>query len=180
VLGTTSRRTGSPKIGSIIQTVIGVVVILTYALAGWDPLVTLFYWGGTTGGLGVLLLIGATSIAVIVFFARHPSGESRWRRVIAPVSAAIAMVIVIGLALANFATLLGVQDSSPLRWGIPGAYLIIALLGVAWGLRLRSARPQIYRTMGLGATGVGALTGLGAVAPDQHADGTSLGQVTRP
>ena len=45
------------------QSALGLTVIVVYALAGWDPLVTLFYRGGTAGGLGVLLLIAATSIA---------------------------------------------------------------------------------------------------------------------
>ena len=150
-LGRTSRRTGAPIAGSIIQSVIGLVVIVSYAAAGWDPLVRLFFWGGTSGGLGVLLLITVTSIAVIVFFVRHPSEGTAWRRRIAPILAAIAMLIVTGLALANFDTLLGVDPHSPLRWGIPAAYLIVAVVGVVWGLVLRSRHPQVYAAIGLGA-----------------------------
>lgn len=150
-LGRTSRRTGAPKAGSLIQTVIGFVVIVAYALLGWDPLVRLFFWGGTSGGLGVLLLITTTAIAVIVFFARHPSGETVWRRRIAPILAAVAMAGVAGLALANFDTLLGVDPGSPLRWGIPIAYLVVALFGIAWGLVLRARQPQVYAAIGLGA-----------------------------
>ena len=55
--GRTLPRTGSPKNGSIAQTVLGLIVIVVYAVAGWDPLVQLFFWGGTGGGIGVLLLI---------------------------------------------------------------------------------------------------------------------------
>lgn len=36
--GRTSRRSGSPKVASLVQSLIGLVVILTYAVAGWDPL----------------------------------------------------------------------------------------------------------------------------------------------
>lgn len=116
ILGRTSPRTGSPKLGSIIQSGAGFVVIALYAVAGWDPVVQLFFWGGTAGGLGVLLLIATTSIAIIVYFLRHHSGETLWRRFVAPIFAATALVTVVVLALSNFSTLLGVEPTSPLRW----------------------------------------------------------------
>jgi amino acid transporter len=150
-LGRTSPRTGSPMLGSLIQTVIGGAVIVLYAVAGWDPVVQLFFWGGTAGGLGVLLLIATTSIAIIVYFLRHPAEETVWRKLIAPVLAAILLLIVVVLTLANFATLLGVEPTSPLRWGIPLAYLVIAILGVMWALALRRRRPAVYAAIGLGA-----------------------------
>ncbi len=159
-LGRTSHRTGSPAVGSIIQSVIGVAVIVIYAIGGWDPVVNLFFWGGTAGGLGVLLLIFITSIAVFVFFARNPSGETPWRRVIAPALATIALAIVLFLAVNNLATLLGVSDDHPLRWGVPIVYVIIAGLGIVWGLVLRSTRPDIYATIGLGARSATAMGGM--------------------
>ena len=70
VFGQTSPRTGAPRVASLAQSVLGLVVIVLYAVAGWDPLVQLFFWGGTAGGFGVLLLIATTSVAVIAFFAR--------------------------------------------------------------------------------------------------------------
>jgi amino acid transporter len=151
ILGRTSPRTGSPRLGSLIQTVVALVVIVLYAVVGWDPLVQLFFWGGTAGGLGVLLLIATTSIAIIAYFLRHPREETLWRRLIAPVLAAIALAVVVVLALANFATLLGVEPTSPLRWGIPLAYLVIAVLGVLWALTLRHQRPTVYAAIGRGA-----------------------------
>lgn len=169
VLGRTSPRTGSPMLGSLIQTVIGGAVIVLYAVAGWDPVVQLFFWGGTAGGLGVLLLIATTSIAIIVYFLRHPAEETVWRRLIAPVLAAILLLVVVVLALANFATLLGVEPTSPLRWGIPLAYLVIAILGVMWARVLRLRRPAVYAAIGLGAKGAAStslLTDLDAV-PDR-------------
>jgi amino acid transporter len=151
ILGRTSPRTGAPKLGSLIQTVIALVVIVLYAIAGWDPVVQLFFWGGTAGGLGVLLLIATTAIAIIVYFLRHPAEETLWHRLIAPVLAAVALVVVVVLALANFATLLGVEPTSPLRWGIPIVYLVIAILGVMWALALQRRRPTVYAAIGLGA-----------------------------
>jgi len=150
-LGRTSRRTGAPDNASLLQSFIGIAVIVTYAIAGWDPLVQLFFWGGTSGALGVLFLIAATSIAVIVFFARNPSGEPLWHRLIAPVIATIALAVVLVLALDNFATLLGVKPDHVLAWAIPVAYLVATMLGIGWGLILKARRPDVYRGIGLGA-----------------------------
>lgn len=58
------------------------------------------------------------------------------------------------LVLANFAALLGVAQSSPLRWGIPAAYLAVAVSGYAYGLLLTMRRPQVYAAIGRGARAV--------------------------
>ncbi|WP_326559630.1 APC family permease [Micromonospora sp. NBC_01796] len=150
LFGRTAPRTGAPRAASIAQSVLGLVVIAVYAIAGWDPLVQLFYWGGTGGGFGVLLLITATSIAVIAFFARNPSGESGWHRMIAPGLATVALAAIVFIALDNFAILLGVAPDSVLRWALPAVYPVAAVLGVIWALVLRARRPEVYATIGLG------------------------------
>ncbi|MEH0841588.1 APC family permease [Micromonospora sp. CPCC 205711] len=162
VFGQTSPRTGAPRVASLAQSLLGLTVIVLYAVAGWDPLVQLFFWGGTGGGFGVLLLIAATSVAVIVFFARTGAAETLWRRAIAPGLAAIALTVIVVVAVANFATLLGVAPDSPLRWIIPAVYPVAAVLGALWALALRSSRPGVYARIGLGAESAAA--GVGSVA----------------
>ncbi|MFK3984089.1 APC family permease [Micromonospora sp. NPDC050397] len=159
VFGRTAPRTGAPRAASIAQSVLGLLVIATYAVAGWDPLVQLFYWGGTAGGFGVLLLITTTSVAVIAFFARDPSGESVWHRVLAPGLATVALATIVIIALDNFAILLGVAPDSVLRWALPAVYPAAAILGVIWAVVLRGRRPEVYRTIGLGPeSATGGLT----------------------
>jgi len=164
VFGRTGVRTGAPKAGSVSQTVLGLVVIVLYAVLGLDPLVQLFFYGGTLGGFGVLLLIAATSIAVLVFFARNQTGENAWRRVIAPALATICLLAIVYLAVDNFATLLGVKPSSPLRWLLPGSYLVAIAVGLMWALVLRGANADVYRRIGLGAKASSSQT-VPAVAP---------------
>src|ERR1019366_10419142 len=99
VLPTALGRTGGnniPKAASLAQSVTGLVVIAVYALAGWDPMTRLFFWLGTTGGFGILVLLALTAIAVIVVFARDPHGENAWRRLIDP---AIAAILLTGIAV---------------------------------------------------------------------------------
>lgn len=151
VFGRTSARSGSPKVASMVQSLIGIAVITTYAVAGWDPLVQLFFWAGTSGGLGVLLLISTTALSVVVFFARRPAVETWWRRSAAPAVSTVLLFAVVWLALDHFDVLLGVDDSHPLRWGVPAGFAVLALLGAGWGLTLRATKPEVYRGVGRGA-----------------------------
>ncbi|MDM4718358.1 APC family permease [Micromonospora sp. WMMA1363] len=151
VFGRTSPLTGAPRAASIAQSTLGLVVILLYAVNGWDPIVQLFYWCGTSGGFGVLLLIATTAVAVIAYFARSGTEETLWRRTVAPGLAALALVGIVTLAVVNFADLLGVAPDSTLRWAIPVAYPVAALVGVVWALVLRASRPDTYARIGLGA-----------------------------
>jgi amino acid transporter len=150
-LGRTSPRTGAPRAGSLTQTVLALLVLVAYAVAGLDPILHLFFWVTVTGGLGVLILMAATSAAVVGFFARDRHGEHLWRRLLAPALATVALVTVLVVTIQQFATLLGVEATSPLRWLFPAAYAVAALFGVGWALLLRMARPRVYAVIGLGA-----------------------------
>ncbi|MFY1700161.1 APC family permease [Micromonospora sp. WMMA1923] len=151
VLGRTSRRTGAPKIGSLLQSAVAVAVLVGYAVVGADPIVHLFFWITVTGGLGVLILMTVTSAAVVGFFHHTPHGEGRWRSTVAPVLATLALTGILAATLVEFDTLLGVEANSPLRWMFPTAYAATALLGAMWALILRRAHPDVYQAIGLGA-----------------------------
>ncbi|OJF14645.1 APC family permease [Couchioplanes caeruleus] len=149
--GRTVPGTGAPKNGSLAQSALGLVAILGYAIMGWDPLVQLFFWGGTTGGIGVLLLITITSVAVIGYFARHPCGEDGWHRLGAPAIGAVLLLVMSYLAVTNIEVLFGVAPGSTPTWVVPLAYGILMLAGVLWALILRRTRARVYAGIGLGA-----------------------------
>jgi len=153
VLPAALGRTGGnniPKAASLAQSVT-VVVIVVYALAGWNPMERLFFWLGTTGGFGILVLLAVTSVAVIAFFARDHRGENAWRRLIAPGLAAVLLGGIVVLAVLHYATLLGVPAGATAAWALPASYAAVAVAGFGWGLVLKIRRPQIYATIGLGA-----------------------------
>ena len=160
--GRTVPGTGAPKNGSLAQSALGLVVIVLYAVNGWDPLVNLFFWGGSGGGIGVLLLVTLTSVAVIGYFARNPHGESLWHRVGAPVIGSVLLLVMSYLALSNIATLFGVEPGSRLTWMVPLAFGILLVAGALWALILRSSRPQVYHGIGLGARSATATGGFSA------------------
>lgn len=154
VLPAALGRTGGnniPKAASLTQSVTALAVIVAYAIAGWQPMTQLFFWLGTTGGFGILILLALTSAAVIVFFARDHRGEPTRRRLIAPALAAILLTGIIVLAVLNYDTLLGVAPGSAAAWALPASYAAIIVIGLIWGLILRTSRPRVYATLGLGA-----------------------------
>jgi amino acid transporter len=147
-------RTGSnniPKTASLAQSMTALAVIAGYALAGAQPMQDLFFDLGTTGGFGLLLLYALTSVAVIVFFARNPSQETTWARLIAPALAAILLSGIAILAVQHYATLLGVAPGSAPAWALPAGYAAAAAAGLGWGLIIKIRRPDVYATIGLGA-----------------------------
>jgi amino acid transporter len=155
---------GAPRNASLAQTGLALAVLIVFAVAGWDPLVQLFYWGSTTGGLGVLLLYTLTSIAVISFFARNSHGENLWQRLIAPLIAAIVLLVVAYLAVDNLAGLYGVTPGTGPARVVPIALLLIFAAGTGWGLVLKRTRPAVYEGIGRGARSATATTsGLSAI-----------------
>ena len=166
VLPAALGRTGGnniPKAASLTQSVTGLAVIVAYALAGWQPMTQLFFWLGTTGGYGILILLALTAVAVIAFFARDPRGENAWRRLIAPALAAVLLGGIVILATVHYATLLGVPSGSPAAWALPSSYAAVAAGGLGWALVLRARRPTVYATIGLGAHAI-----TGQHAPARH------------
>ncbi len=159
VLPAALGRTGTnniPKAASAAQSACGLAVIAGYALTHQPPMTRLFFWLGTTGGLGIMILLTATSAAVIVFFARDARGENAWRRLIAPALAAVLLTGIVVLAVQHYALLLGVPAGSPAAWVLPAGYAAVAIIGVGWGLVLKARRPQVYAAIGLGAHAVTA------------------------
>jgi amino acid transporter len=178
-LGRTTMRSNAPATASLVQSGIGLVVIVVFAVEGWDPLVHLFFWAGTSGGLGVLFLITSTAVAVIAFFARTPHGENVWRRLVAPALALAALVGFVVVAVANFGVLIGVPPGHGLAWAVPAAYLGVGVAGTLWGWHLRERRPEVYAAIGWGAKA--ALPGVAVPAPriGAHDIGSARREVRR-
>jgi amino acid transporter len=153
VFGRTSTS-GAPRAGSMAQTAIGLLVIVGFAVSGADPVVDLFYVASTSGALGILLLLFLTGVAVLGYFGSDRHGEDAWRTRIAPAVSLAGLAVMVTLVLANFAALLGVDESSPLRWGIPAAFALTGLAGAAYGLVLKSRRRETYTAIGHGARAV--------------------------
>lgn len=151
-LSRTGARSGAPVAASILQSVVGFVVIAVYAIANWDPFTHLFFWLGMTGGFGVLLLLAATSVAVILYFAKDKRGENIWTRLVAPLASALFLIWAVQQTVRDYATMLAVAEDDPVRWILPGLFAVVGVIGVIWALVLRSSNPSLYAGIGQGVT----------------------------
>ncbi|GLY96548.1 APC family permease [Actinoplanes sp. NBRC 103695] len=152
-LGRTSRRTGAPIYGSVLQSLIGFTGIALFVINGWDPFTQMFFWLTVLGGFGVLLLMTITSIAVVRYFSNRANrpGVGRWRGTVAPSIAALVLGTIVVYTLAEFHQLIGVDEDDPVRWMLPAGYALAAVVGMVWALILRQRRPDVYEQIGLGA-----------------------------
>jgi len=151
--GRTHPRTGAPLLGSVTQSALALGVLSAYAYFGAEPLVYVFAWLTTIGGLGVLILMWAASAAVIAFFVRGRRRETIWKAYIAPFVAFLLLTVVLAATVIGFGELLQVSGSSPFQWLIPVLYLAVAGVGFVWALIMRAARPEVYAAIGRGADG---------------------------
>lgn len=119
----------------MLQSITAFLVLALLVIVGLDPLVGVFGSMAGVATVGMVLLMLATSIAVVVFFARRPEaarGRTFTTRV-APVAATVGLLLSLWLVLSNFTLVTG---------GTPGVSIALAvvpavafLLGVALGGR---------------------------------------------
>ncbi|MFI7010925.1 APC family permease [Streptomyces sp. NPDC050145] len=155
--GRTNSASGAPGTGSVLQSVISLVVVLVFAVtdsapAGdpTAPVLRLFTWGGNVGALGVILLMATASLAVIVFFVRRGAAGAQIWRLIASGLAGLALLVIAGYTVKDFDVLLASSPGSALTWILPGVIVLAALAGVAYSLVLRARNPQAHARIGLG------------------------------
>ena len=123
-LGRTNPRHHAPSFASVVQTVTAAVVLLVLALLGLDPLVGVFGSMAGVSTLGMVLLMTVTSVAALVFFARHPDA-ARGRVLptrVAPALAILGLLACAWLVLSNFTLVTG---------GSAAVSTVLALIPVA-------------------------------------------------
>ncbi|MDT5298377.1 MAG: hypothetical protein QOG79_1619, partial [Mycobacterium sp.] len=91
-----------------------------------------WFAGATT--VGVVVLMIATSVAVLVYFGRDRRGHSLWRVRIAPALGLLGLVASLILILANLKDLVG--GSSVLAWVIVGLLVGALAAGIVIGSRV--------------------------------------------
>jgi len=153
IYGSAHPRTGAPIAGSITQSVLALGVLIVYFVTHTDPLVHLFAWMTVVGGLGVLILMWATSAAVIGFFVRNRRRENVWRARIAPMLAFLLLTAVLAATVIGLGQLLQVPADSPFNWLFPTVYALCALFGIGWAAIMRGSRPDAYAGIGRGTEG---------------------------
>jgi amino acid transporter len=139
--GEVHARHRSPYVASAVVVVVVAVLLAVMAAPGLDPVVQIYAWLSGAATLGVVALMALTSLAVIVFFARHRRPQSAWTKFVAPSLALVGLLVAIALILNNFALLLG---SEWMAWLLGSVLVITFVVGLVWALGLRSARPATF------------------------------------
>jgi amino acid transporter len=135
-LGRVHDKQKSPHVSSLLQTGTALVFIVVFAVAGLDPLVGVFGSMAGVATVGMVMLLLLTSIAVPVFFRRHPL--ARRGRVattfVFPALAVVGLSVSMWLVLSNFTLVTG------LSFAVSTALAVIPAVGFIAGLLLPQSR----------------------------------------
>jgi amino acid transporter len=150
--GRVSPRTGAPVAGSVAQSMIALLVVGAFAVAGADPVLELFTWLTNLGALGVLALMTVTSFAVVAFFGRRPDpGLGTWRTAVAPALSGVLLLVILVLGVTNFNVLItGATDAPTASMSVvlPLVLLAAGLAGMAVAAAIRARDPERYAHIG--------------------------------
>ncbi|MBC3345022.1 MULTISPECIES: APC family permease [Pseudomonas] len=146
-LGTTHRIHQSPHMGSALQSLIAAVVVLIFAAMDADPILQLFAWFSNLATLCVILLMALTSVAIYVYFQRHPQLKvGVWRGKILPGFSCLALLTVLVLAVVHFDVLTGA--SQLISYGLCAVIPAALIGGLFLAVRLRRTSPQRFMALG--------------------------------
>ncbi|MFF7793335.1 APC family permease [Streptomyces sp. NPDC007991] len=155
--GRTSGTSGAPGTGSLLQTVVAVVVVVAFAIADdkpvgdpTAPVLQLFTWFGNIGALGVIVLMAAASLSVVVFFVRRGAAGAQAWRLCTSALAGLALLVIAGYTVKDFEVLVGAGPDSSLSWMLPGVIGLSLVAGLVLGLVLRARAPEKHARIGLG------------------------------
>jgi amino acid transporter len=148
-VGVTHPKYQSPHVGSVIQTVIAIVVVALFAVTGQDPVLALFSWLTNVGTLAIILLMAFTAFAILMFFSRNPGLEKNVivTKVLPVITGVILLALVYKIAV-DFGAIAGANGV--LAVFLPGLVVIAGIIGLALAARLKAADPSAYARLGAG------------------------------
>lgn len=141
-LGTVHPTHHSPAFSSVVQTATAAVIVGMLAMFGVDPLVGVFGSMAGVATVGMVLLMLTTSVAVLVYFARHrtAAGGRPWQTRVAPGLACLGLLASLWLVLSNFTLVTG--GSVALSTALAAVPFVGLLIGVLVGGRAAAASRQ--------------------------------------
>ena len=140
-LGKAHGRNHSPHRASVTQSVLTVLVVGAFAVAGLDPYTNLATSVLGLGTLGIVLLQAVAAVSVLGFF-RNRADRHWWRTGIAPALGAVALAASAVLLVDNFPILTG--TTNPVVNAIPWLLVAAVVIGTGFALWLRNAHPDRY------------------------------------
>jgi len=141
-LHTTHPRHGSPYVAGLLQSVLALIVVGAFALAGADPYLQLLIWVNTPGVIGIVLLQVLAALAVPFYFRRVSHTEGVMRTVVAPIVSVLLMAGALYLMIIKIEALTGASDTVNTVLVILVPVVLAAGYGAAHWIRRK--RPEAY------------------------------------
>jgi amino acid transporter len=138
-------RHKSPVNAVLLQTLLGLGVVVLGAVTGSDPYLVVLLWANGPGVLGIMALQALAGVAVVAYFRRDRRGHGIFRVVIAPGLAVLGLVALLWLVVAKFSLLTAASTTTNMLLILPLPVLFV--LGVARARHLRSTAPARYAAL---------------------------------
>jgi amino acid transporter len=147
-LGQTHDSHQSPHLGSILQTILGITIIVIFTITEQDPIFALFAWLTNLATLSVITLMALVSFAIVAFFSRNKALEpSSFKAMLAPVAAGLILAFIAVLVVIHFDALTGASPA--LSIGLPLLVPVAAVLGAVAASNLRRSAADRFAQMGV-------------------------------
>ncbi|TXR52578.1 APC family permease [Quadrisphaera setariae] len=147
-LARTHPRYQSPATAGLAQTVLALVVVGGFALAGADPYRQLLLWVNTPGGIGLLLLQALACAAVLRFFWKDRRGYSTLRVIVAPALGLVLLVVAIVLTISQIDLL--TSAGAAVNTVLVGLVFAVVVLGLVLSPVLARRMPEAWARLGTG------------------------------
>lgn len=147
VFGATHDTHQSPHVGSVVQTIMALVVLAIFAGLQLDPVLNMFTWISQVGTLGVLGIMTITSISVIAFFRRSGIPASPIVTLVLPLISGVIMAAMFVYIFLNFGDLTQTKGGS-LGIILPAMIPVAGVVGFLMASRLKARDPEAYARMG--------------------------------
>ncbi|TFD29117.1 APC family permease [Cryobacterium sp. TMT2-23] len=145
-LSAVHHRHGSPHRASLVTTGISVLFLMGLVLAKVDGL-TIYAVLVGIGGYALIVLMLMTSLAVVGYFrASTEARTSLWKHTVAPIAAAVGLIVALILATLNVAVLVG--GDQVLAASLIALFYGSVVFGVVYALVLRRRNVAVYRRIG--------------------------------
>lgn len=149
-LGKVHHRHKSPFIAALFVGGVWLSLVVVFAVLGVPP-DGLYAKASGSGTLAIIIVMFATSVSVIAYFAKHRGSEatadmSMWKTVVSPSVAAVGFGGITYLAVVNYSDLLG--DSGVITAVFLVATFGIPVVGYLYAGVLRRKKPDVYQRIG--------------------------------
>lgn len=146
-LGQTHDEHESPHLGSVLQTVLALVVGAIFVLTERDPFLDLFVWLTNTATLGLIILMALASFSVVLFFGRNKGLEGNpIKSTLAPLAAGVVLTGIAYMVVTNFVNLTGASETMAMI--LPALVGVAAVLGLISAALLKGRDPKAYAELG--------------------------------